>query len=400
MYSINQQKTLLVKKFNQFHLNMLTVTSKQAVNEYYYELNSLYSTKSTSLLAKAIPVEYFLNPILNTIKKIELYEQKHKKQINDWSDTHESLLKSTILILNNSPLLDELTNLFNDILNINSLLLTKNNKFTNTSTNEAKVSEEFLCVSFQLTRTLFTRSSPSILNKFYVFNNLTTIGLLVSLFLDKLVESSSLLVRLEAISSLMALCNANNSISQSSDLNKKIGVIFASFLPGLSIKLLQNFLLTQNLKILNHKLICASIDLFANVIAKVLGDELLDEKCYTASLDSCLNLPAEKLKENVKSLIVDRREKKEWTAKSSEKIFVLIERLFDQLLIVSANDNYHVKMSLVRFCVLVLDKCYVSLNAYADKLIKVLIMSASNDDENNNDLISSEARKGNFILEK
>jgi hypothetical protein len=399
--SLHQDQQLMLAKFNKSHLGVVTTPSKSTLGQHYTELKALFDHKEnfTRLNLYKI-VDYFVNPLLTVVKKIEA---EKSKPLPDWSDTHELILKCLILILSNLRI--ESVHLFYDILNVNSLLLTKNNaKFASKDSKTPpvlNVSEEFFCASLQLTQILFKNAmvNSDIMHGFFNFNNLTTLGLLVSIFLDRLVDSNSLTVRIELLKCLSVLSNSNNILKADADLNNKIGVMFASFLPGIAIKLIQCFLLGEDLKILNHKLICSSLSFISNVTARVLSDDLLDERSYQKYFDMCANNEViGKLKDNVRSLIVNRSANKEWSGVSSEKLFVLIERLFDQLLIVNANDNYHVKLSLVRFCVLVLDKCYLTLNKYADKLLKVLIMMAANDDENNNkDSISVEAKNGRFF---
>jgi hypothetical protein len=391
----------LLSKFNKLHINLLQKPSKQTISEYYSELEVIFAHKSSEFDLNL--VEYFINPVFNTIKKIEIDEQKTKKPNKEWSDLHELLLKCLILTLENFNL--DSSNLFNDILNITSLLLAKNsNKFPQNEPSYSinKISEEFYCSCFQLIQVLFMQASKSrnseILDRFYTVNNLTTLGLLISTFLDKLIESNSLLVRAEAINSLATISNSNNCLNQNEDINARIGIIFSSFLPGISIKLIHGFLLTQNLKTLNHKAICLSLDFFSNILCRVVGDSLLDTNQYEKSYKACFHgIQNEKLNEKKKSLLVNRSENPEWLTKSIENVFMLINRLFDQLIVINnSNDNDHVKLSLVKFCSLILDRCYLSFNKYANKLLKILIMFAANghDDENNNDQVSREAKKG------
>jgi hypothetical protein len=399
-------QTFLFTKFNQLHYAVISVTSKQVVAEHFTQLSALLNDKKNYARYELHKLtDYFINPILNAVKRLEV----EKKVVQDWSDIHELLLNCLVLILSHLKLTS--VYLFYDILNINSLLLTRSSgklivKDGRNGQPVRNMSEEFLCASLRLTQVLFKNgmNAPTILNSFYCFNNLTTIGLLVSIFLDKLTETSSLEVRVELLACLAVLCNADDVLTPSRELNSKIGVMFASFLPGIAIKLVQSFLLGQNLKLLNHKLVCAALTVLSNVVARVLADDLLDRENYKKSFDLCSAVEVDsdgKIKDSARSLIVDRRcsVHAEWHVASSEKLFVLVERLFDELLVVNANDNYHVKMSLVRFGTLVLDKCYLTLNRYADKLLKVLIMMAANDDENNNkDSVSMEAKNGMFYV--
>ena len=119
----------------------------------------------------------------------------------------------------------------------------------------------------------------------------------------------------------------------------------ASFVPGICIKIIQRFLLAQNLKLLNHKLICQSLDVLSAIIGNVFSDTFLDSDFYKKCHESlCLSDTA--LSENVKSLIVNRSENKEWLNITSEKLFILVKPLLDELVVV---DNLNVHYSLVKF---------------------------------------------------
>ncbi|CAF0854331.1 unnamed protein product [Brachionus calyciflorus] len=343
-------------KFHHLQVNLIKSTSKESINDYYKNLINLLESipefnEETPESCKLI--EFLLLPILNVLKKFQLN-----------SDMNEILLKSCRLVLEKIKNFNSI--LFYDLLNITSILLSKNK----IDSNKTKQSEEFLINCFQLIQSLFKRSSFKILDEFYTFKNLTLIGLLISLCLDTLNETTSQEVRLESLNTLKELTQITNKNNY-----EKISIILCSFLPGISIKLIQKFLLAQNLKLLNHKLICSSLELFSHVVFLVFNDSLLNENFYKSNFDSCFS---PNLNNEIKGLMVNRLENKDWINVSSEKIFILIENLLDALI---TTDNFHIKLSLVNLCGTLSDKCYFTLNKYLPKILKILVTYAAGDDE-------------------
>ena len=159
-----------------------------------------------------------------------------------------------------------------------------------------------------------------------------------------------------------------------SNNNGKLGILFASFLPGISIKLIQRFLLSQNLKLLNHKLICKSLECLSVVICNVFDDSFLDGVYFIRCLDQLMNKNDNKLTDNLKSLIVNRIENKDWLNDSTQKLFMLIKRLFDELII---SENLNVHLSMVKFCAQISNKCYFTFNDQLSVLLKVLALFAA-----------------------
>ena len=232
--------------------------------------------------------------------------------------------------------------LFEEILSVCSILLSK----TLNKSAGFVISDEFYTACFNLLQSLFNNSDMSVLESFYKFKHLTSIGLLVSVLLDVLLNSSSLHVRIESLNAFksLSLCSVHNK-SIHVKLDSRIGMLFASFLPGTAIKLVQKFLLAQNLKLLNHKLICGVLEVLAHVITKVFDDRFLNETFAKEAYELCTT-SNESISANVKSLIIDRAVNKEWTQTSSQKLFVLMERLLEALM---PTDNYNVQLSLVKF---------------------------------------------------
>ncbi|RNA26019.1 TELO2-interacting 1 -like protein [Brachionus plicatilis] len=331
-------------KFHQLQINLIKTPSKESISDYhnclvlYFNQSSIHQPNAQS--AKLI--EFFTYPILTVLKRFQLN-----------SDSNEILLKSCGLIITKIQLND--LNIFHDIFNTISILL---------SNKKSSPSEEFVCTCFQVIETLFKCEN---LSKFYKFSNLTSIGLTISLCLDTLVQSNSLEVKLKAISALKSLLNQHK---------EKLFVLLPSFLPGISIKLVQKFLLTQNLKLINHKAVCAVLDIFGHAISIVFNDQLLDPKVYQAYFDACNGT---ELNPKVKDLIINRSENDQWLLQSSEKMFFLIEKMLQALI---TTENVHIQMSLVKFCASISENCYFTLNNYLPKLLRILVTFAVSDSEN------------------
>ena len=369
---------------HQLQINIIKNTSKQTINEYKNQLVDLFSSEKP-IEDESNPesenlIEFLVFPILTAIKKLQPEAQSQIKEIKEWSDLNELLIQCIILVLKHVKLVSP--NLFHDILNIASILLSKNRlhlQKENPNKTEPSLSEEFYSECFRLVQVLFDRSSSAkVIEHFYRFKSLTLFGLLITVFLDTLSESNSLELRLEALKSLKSIIKFDktsyaNSALPKNELQDRIGSIYASFLPGISIKLVQKFLLSQNMKTLNHKLICHTLEVLAYVISHVFNDRFLDEEFLAKSFDSCLK-DSKDLSKDVKSLIINRAENKEWVANSIDKLFLLIDRLFDVLI---ANDNERVQLSLVQFCSIVGNECYFTLNKYLPKLLKILVTYAA-----------------------
>lgn len=156
-------------------------------------------------------------------------------------------------------------------------------------------------------------------------------------------------------------------------IQERIGTIFASFLPGICIRIVQSFLLAENLKTLNHKLICASLELLTHVIKNVFDDNLLDVQNAKACYNECIGSGAggTEVAANVKSLMIDRVAQPEWTVMSSQKLLVLVERLIDALII---QENTNIHLYLVNFCGEIADKCYFTLNEYLGILLRYQVL--------------------------
>lgn len=336
MSEANKINELFVK-LHQLQVNLITSTSKQTITEYNNELENILGHRNIALqFAKDTQsinfIEFLIFPVLTALKKLDGFQQGDQKKEATSFDKSELLIKSICIVLGKNGL--HRVHLFDDILSLVSMYLSKTLK----KPEGLIISDEFYMSCFNLIQIIFQNSEPHVLESFYSFKSITSIGLLVSVFLEVLVTSTSLQVRIAALSSLKALSCYDPVDAK---LQERIGIIFTSFLPGISIKLIQNCLLSQNLKTLNHKLICTALEVLSHVVKSVFNDKLLDKDYSKTIFEVCMN-KKEDLPTNIKSLVVNRAENDEWLKISSEKLLILIERLIDSLLL-HDNANVHLR---------------------------------------------------------
>ena len=370
--------------FSQLHQTQIALIqgpNKHTVNDYGSKLEEICSRAGRELLnnssnneAVKPAFEFLLLPLLSSIKRLNQSEKNQRP--NDWCDLNESLLKSITLLIETFRVIDEPSQ-FNDVLNAASIVLSRLD-----ADNKKSFSDELMSACCRLISVVFDHCTTNIYDDFVKFSSLTTIGLLVAKLLDILIDSSSLQVRLDSLNAFTSVLVKD--CDGYTDRNHRIGLIYASFLPGISIKLVQKFFLTQNLKLVNHKLICASLNSLQLVLSSVFDDYLLDDGQFRRCFDSCLDAESTKRREEITAMIVDRAEKKSWLSESSEKVFYLVDRLLDVLV---SHDNEQVKLALIEFCSNVADRCYVSLNAYLDKLLKVLVTCAVDSGQDDTSLV-------------
>jgi hypothetical protein len=253
-------KSTLFTQLSQVQVSLLKSPTKQLAKVYFEQVNEFYNlidqeSESDERAAQHVN-EFLLYPLLTALKKAQL----NTEHISEWSDLNEFLLKCVNLVLTRAKLDLTQKNLFFDFLNLCCILLSKRQQPTPTP---RTISDELLIECFRSLSILFHEPAWSRAhNAFFAFEHMTTMGLLVSVLLDTVIQSNSLSVRLEALQALKSFTfhdsnqEDNWNLRLTSDFQKRIGILFASFVPGFSIKLVQGFLLNENLKLLNHKLIC------------------------------------------------------------------------------------------------------------------------------------------------
>lgn len=301
-------------------------------------------------------------PVLNASMRVN--NQEAATRIPEWSDLNESLLGCILSLLEKYSFSLDL-NIFTDVLNVCSIILSRYG--------DKSMSDELLNSCALVIKRIFQRSTDQIDANFLTISSLTTIGLLVAKLLDILAESGSIQLRLDSLDAFKSILFRSE---RREDIQRRVGVIFASFLPGISIRLVQKFLLHENLKILNHKLICSALDVLSRVISVVFDDRLLDSADFEVVFKSCIEVNSASnttRKPEIESLIVNRAKSPQWLSQSSEKVFYLVEHLMNALVV---HENEHVKLELVRMCARVAQTCYFSLNVYLDRLLKVLVTCA------------------------
>lgn len=336
--------------------------------------------------------EFVILPVLSACKRVNASSTTTttNRVISEWSDLNECLLGCALALVDKYPHPIELTQ-FGDILNVCSIVLSRYGD----EKCQQKMSDELLTVCVSLIARIFERSNDSIDAHFLSASSLTTIGLLVAKLLDIVAESGSIQVRLDSLRAFKSILTRSG---RESGLQARVGVLFSSFLPGISIRLIQKFLLHENLKILNHKLICSALDLLGLVLASVFDDSLLDNSHFQLVYRSCFMMndktPTTSRKSEIEALLVNRIDRPEWLSESSQKVFYLLEHLTNAL---ALHDSRHVKLALVRMCARVAQTSYFGLNSHLEKLLQVLVTCAveptadddNTDDENNRVVIEA-----------
>lgn len=362
MSTKSQQSNQLFAQLYQTQVNLIQNPSKSSASDYRTRIDEIEFDQKHDTIANRQLFEYVLMPVLNASMRVN--NNQGKTQIPEWSDLNECLLACVHSLLEKfSFSLDP--NIFTDVLNVCSIVLSRYG--------DKPMSDELLNSCALVIKRIFQHSTDQIDDSFLSISSLTTIGLLVAKLLDILAESGSIQVRLDSLDAFKSILFRSE---RREDLQRRIGVIFASFLPGISIRLVQKFLLHENLKILNHKLICSALDVLSLVISAVFDDRLLDSTDFKAVFKSCLEVnTASNTTRNpeIESLIVNRAKSPQWLSQSSEKVFYLVEHLVNALLV---HENEHVKIELVRMCARIAQTCYFSLNVYLDRLLKVLVTCA------------------------
>lgn len=308
----------------------------------------LYEQSVKEILAKSIPnsqkfVELLIFPLLNTLNK-------HKLS----NEIYEGLFQLLSKIISNLKNIDPAN--FLNIMNISSII-------TKQKLEGSLPSEEYSLAYLNLIKTVF-ENNPKV-NDFYDYSNLTSFGLLISLFLDFLSRSDSLQVQLLAIDTLETISQTHKQI------NFNTGSIFASFLPGISIKIIQNFLLFKDLKLLNHKIIVKCLDYLSFIISNVLNDEQLSKEATFKDFNN---------NQELKQLIIDRKNDKKWLKNTSEKLNVLLDRLFNAL---KEHDNYLVRSSLTNLSTNLVYNCFSCLNNYLNGYLEIIVINSILDSNEN-----------------
>ena len=285
--------------------------------EYHEKLNEIltkYATDSNDIKL----AEYLLLPV---------FENLNSKCLNL---THQEVLFNIL-----SSILSKLTisrfDLFLQILNKSTFLMSSHlNSKSNNQTQQ--LYDEYFESYMNLLKNLLQKRNTKL---FYDYSQLTTIGLLISILLDILTRTDTLNIRLNAIQTLSVVCNLDDQT-----LDYKLGTILTAFLPGITIKLIQNFLFKLNLSVVNHKLVCSTIDVLKNLLGLVLNDDHVEQHKFN-------DLNKLNVNDDVKNLIVNRSANVEWARNTRKHLKVLIEQLVGRLI---NHDSYFIRLKMNEFC--------------------------------------------------
>ena len=221
--------------------------SKFELVEYYEKLNEILTINQIDSNSNDFKLaEYLLLPVFETLNTSNLLS------------TNQEILFNILAIIFDKFSITKY-DLFLQILNKSTFLVSNQ-----LNQQQNHLYDEYFDSYMILLRVLLEKNCK----KFYDYNSLTTIGLLISILLDILSRTDTLNIRLNVIKTLECACN----LEDDNNTDYKLGTILTAFLPGISIKLIQNFLLKLNLNVVNHKLVCSTLELLMRIVGIVLND--------------------------------------------------------------------------------------------------------------------------------
>jgi hypothetical protein len=320
--------------FNKLHpicTDLVKTPNKHKLNNYYETIKTLIANDDHSAVNNMD--EYLYIPMLTVLKD-------HAKTLD--IDSYEYIYLTLAMIVKSCRL--KKPTLFQHILN----LITYNNEFMR----KKKVSEEYTRSYFGLIREMIVSSNSDVLVRFFTLANMATIGLLVSTFVDCLcADESSLSLRLQSVDLLNVLINHDDNGAVNIDL---LSSIFTSFLPGITIGIVQRFLMKANINLLNHRIICECLGFLSKFLCLVLNDtqfsvECSDDKQFKPTKPADLNL-----NDKLKDMVIDKHANKEWQDKTQKNLNVLLGSLLGLL---KSHDSWAIRLGLVDLLSNLIDQC-------------------------------------------
>jgi len=319
---------IIFSKLHPFCVNLMKNKNKSKFElvEYYEKLNEILTINQIDSNSSDFKLaEYLLLPVFDTLNTSNLIS------------TNQEILFNILAIVFDKFSITKY-DLFLQILNKSTFLISNQ-----LNQQQNHLYDEYFDSYMNLLRILLKKNSK----QFYEFNNLTTIGLLISILLDILTRTDTLNIRLNVIKTLKHVCNLENDNKN----DYKLGTILTAFLPGISIKLIQNFLFKLNLSVVNHKLVCSTVELLMRIVGIVLNDHHIEEKSKFENINQT------SLNDNVKKLIINRSTNIDWVRNTRKNLKVLIEQLIGRLI---KHDNHFIRLKMNEFCDYLL--CETSFN--------------------------------------
>ncbi|KAL0595059.1 TELO2-interacting protein 1-like protein [Plecturocebus cupreus] len=233
--------------------------------------------------------------------------------------------------------------------------------YSPSSQKPAAVSEELKLAVIQGLSTLMHSAYGDIILTFYEPSILPRLGFAVSLLLGLAEQEKSKQIKIAALKCLQVLllqCDCQDHPRSLDELEqKKLGDLFASFLPGISTTLTR--VITGDFK-QGHRIVVSSLKIFYKTVSFVMADE---------QLINTSNVQAKSAVEHrVAELMVHREA--DWVKNSGDKLTILIKKITE---CVSVHPHWKVRLELVELVENLLLKCSQSLVESAGPLLKALV---------------------------
>ncbi|CAK9829945.1 TELO2-interacting protein 1 homolog [Anthophora retusa] len=201
-------------------------------------------------------------------------------------------------------------------------------------------------------------------------------GILLSITIGRIEKSRSL--RLQAIETVMALCQVDDEADKSDViLQDQIADVIMLFLPGIVSGLQE---IAMGSEIQGHKLTMIALRAWGKVISLVMKDKLEEEEDGTPSLNDLIKISKEKCTDTTESLpnknhselekhLKSATRSKEWFNASATKLNILVQ----QLDVLKKHSHYKVRKELVENINLLLTTCPRNMKPNVMLLIEYLI---------------------------
>ncbi|KAM9069388.1 TELO2-interacting protein 1 homolog isoform X2 [Sarcophilus harrisii] len=225
----------------------------------------------------------------------------------------------------------------------------------------APVSEELKLAVVQGLHTLMHSAYGDIILSLYQPCTLPHLGFAISLLLTLVEQEKSKQIKTSALKCLQVLllqCDCQDHPKLLDDIEtKKLGDLFASFLPGISTTLTR--IITGDFK-QGHVIIISALKIFYKTIAFIMADEQL------------ARIPKDKEKFSVEHRVAELMVHRDanWVKNTGDKLAALIEKIVE---FISVHPHWKARMELIELVQDLLLKCRQSLLKSVGHLLKVLV---------------------------
>ena len=262
----------------------------------------------------------------------------------------------------------------------------------------ADISEELKLAIVNCLSCLLQHTSLVVKGAFFSPRCLPIIGHSVSILLALSEREKAKNLKLSALGCLSNLaclvCEPNVGANLECDedrmalenaIKDSVAITFASFIPGISIALCR--VITFDTK-QGYAVITQAIDLWGDILSLVMNDKHMPNKPSESKdvISQLISLAMEgqstKAQENKEAGILNSNPEKhnklqslkvnrtaDWFCDTASKLKIVMERLS----MISANPNWKVRLSLVKFCEKLLTNCLDSLQPCASTMVDLLV---------------------------